>query len=133
MANRHYKYYQPNEKDLKDRYGDCSIRAMTKFFDKSWVEIFNDLVGYARKNQCMPNMLPNIQEYMSDLKIPFTKTYQPKARKKETVLDFAKAHKKGKFVLYVRAGFGTHLVSVSEGIYYDTWDCGDRIVFGFWG
>ena len=96
-------------------------------------EIFNDLVGYAKKNQCMPNMLPNIQEYMSDLKIPYTKTYKPKARKKETVLDFAKAHKDGKFVLYVRSGFGTHLVSVSGGIYYDTWDCGDRIVFGFWG
>lgn len=133
MANRNYKYYQPNEKDLKDNFGDCSIRALTKFFGKTWIEIFNALVGYAQKNQCMPNMLPNIQEYMADQKITFTKTYSPKARKKETVLDFAKAHKDGKYVLYVRAGYGTHLVSVVDGVYYDTWDCGDRIIFGFWG
>lgn len=27
-----YKYYQPNSKDLKDKYGDCVIRALTKAF-----------------------------------------------------------------------------------------------------
>ena len=25
-----YKYYQPNKKDLKDKYGDCTIRALSK-------------------------------------------------------------------------------------------------------
>lgn len=27
MASRNYKYYQPNDKDLKDQYGDCVVRA----------------------------------------------------------------------------------------------------------
>ena len=133
MASRSYKYYQPNKKDLKDRYGDCSIRALTKYFNKEWLEIFNDLIVYAQKNQCMPNMLPNIQEYLEDKKVPYVKTYQPKARHKETVSDFAKAHKCGKYILYVRVGFGTHLVAVEDGAYFDTWDCGDRLVYGYWG
>lgn len=25
-----YKYYQPNDKDLKDKFGDCVIRAFDK-------------------------------------------------------------------------------------------------------
>lgn len=133
MANRFYKYYQPNEKDLEDKCGDCSIRALTKYFGKKWIEIFDDLLVYARRNQKMPNQLTNIQEYLEDQKIPFTRTYKPKARHKETVLDFAKAHKDGKYVLYIRVGFGTHLVAVENGVYYDTWDCGDRIIYGYWG
>ena len=133
MASRNYKYYQPNKKDLKDQYGDCSIRALTKYFGKEWIEIFNDLITYAQKNQCMPNMLPNIQEYLEDKKVPYTKTYQPKAKHKETVLDFAKAHTEGAFILYVRSGFTTHLVAVQDGVYYDTWDCGNKIVYGYWG
>ena len=131
--NKNYKYYQPNKKDLKDRYGDCSIRALTKYFGKQWLEIFNDLVVYAQKNQGMPNMLPNIKEYLEDKKVPYTKVYSPKAKKKETVLDFAKAHKSGKYVLYVRSGFGTHLVAVEDGVYYDTWDCGNKLIYGYWG
>lgn len=34
MASRNYKYYQPNEKDLKDNYGDCVVRALTKSYWK---------------------------------------------------------------------------------------------------
>ena len=132
MANKRYVYYQPNAKDLEDKFGDCSIRALTKFFGREWIEIFNDLVAYAQKNQCMPNMLPNIQEYLADKNVPYEKTYKPKAWHKETVLDFAKAHQEGKFILYCRVGYGTHLVAVEDGAYYDTWDCGDRIVYGYW-
>lgn len=131
-THKYFKYYQPNDKDIEDKYGDCTIRALTKFFNRSWLEIFNDLIAYAQKNQCMPNMIPNIQEYMDDQKITYTKTYKPKAKNKETVLDFAKAHKEGTYVLYVRAGYGTHLVAVQDGIYYDTWDCGSRMIFGYW-
>ena len=31
-----YQYYQPNKKDLKDEYGDCVIRALTKALDIKW-------------------------------------------------------------------------------------------------
>lgn len=44
-----YKYYQPNEKDLKDSYGDCTIRALTKTTGKTWLQIFDELTDIAGK------------------------------------------------------------------------------------
>ena len=40
MASRNYKYYQPNEKDLKDEYGDCVVRALTKVTGKTWRQVW---------------------------------------------------------------------------------------------
>lgn len=127
-----YKYYQPNKKDLKDKQGDCAIRAMTKFFNISWLDAFDRLVIYARENQKMINSLTNIQMYMEDNNIPYISIYRPKAKKKMTVADFAKQYKNGSYMLYTRVGFGTHLVTVEDGQYFDTWDCGNKIVFGYW-
>lgn len=132
MASRTWKYYQPNEKDLKDQQGDCSIRALTKFFGISWVEAFDELVTYARQTQSMINGLDNIKLLMEEKKIPYESIYKPKDKKKTTVKDFIKEHKTGNYILYIRVGYGTHLVCCSEGKYYDTWDCGDRIVYGYW-
>lgn len=50
MASRNYKYYQPNDKDLKDQYGDCVVRALTKVMSKTWMQVFDDLISYAKKN-----------------------------------------------------------------------------------
>ena len=85
MKNKRYRYYQPNEKDLKDKQGDCSIRALTKFNDSTWVEEFDNLVKYARETQKMLNSLSNIELYMQDNNIPYTSVYKPKARHKITV------------------------------------------------
>lgn len=132
MNMKRFKYYQPNKKDLEDKASDCSIRALTKFFDQTWLEVFDELVVYARETQFMPNNLSNIKLLMADKGIEYESIYKPKDKKKVTVLDFAKNHKEGKYVLYLRAGYGTHLVCCEDGIYYDTWDCGDRIVYGYW-
>lgn len=53
MASRNYKYYQPNDKDLKDQYGDCVVRALTKVMSKTWMQVFDDLISYAKKLQCI--------------------------------------------------------------------------------
>ena len=132
MKNKRYRYYQPNGKDLKDEQGDCSIRALTKFNDSTWVEEFDNLVKYARETQKMLDSLSNIELYMQDNNIPYTSVYKPKARHKITVDEFAKDHKSGKYIIYCRVGYGTHLVAIDNGVYYDTWDCGDRIIYGYW-
>lgn len=130
--NKYYQYYQPNKKDLKDKQGDCAIRAITKFFDISWLEAFDSLVVFARETQQMVNSLPNIKLLMEDKNVPYVSVYKPKAKKKMTVKDFAKEYSTGKYVVYVRVGYGTHLVCVDNGKYFDTWDCGDRYVYGYW-
>ena len=127
-----WKYYQPNKKDLKDKCGDCSIRAITKFLDVSWLEAFDGLVEYARQTQQMINALPNIKLYMESLEVPYISVYNAKAKNKVKVNDFVKEHKEGKYILYLKVGYGTHVVAVEDGYFFDTWDCGDRIVYGYW-
>ena len=126
-----YQYYQPNKKDLKDEQGDCSIRALSKFFDVSWVEAFDMLVGYARETQTIINSISNIKLCLEDKGIPYVSVYKPKEKKKTTVSSFVKTHKDGTYILYVRSGFRTHLVCCQDGKYFDTWDCGERIVYGY--
>lgn len=127
-----YKYYQPNKKDLKDEQGDCSIRALTKFMNITWVEAFDMLVKYARESQTMINSVSNIQACLEDMGISYVSCYKPKDKKKTTVKDFVKQNKEGTFILYVRSGFRTHLVCSVDGVYYDTWDCGEKIVYGYY-
>lgn len=129
---KRFKYYQPNKKDLADECNDCAIRAFSKFFDLTWIEAFDALCVYARQRQMMPNDLRILQLAMEAHNKPYTSVYKPKDKRKLTVLDFSKAFIEGKYILYIKAGYGTHLVCVENGIYYDTWDCGEKIVYGYW-
>ena len=66
MHSRCFKYYQPNKKDLKDNYGDCVIRALTAVTGKSWLDVFDELIPYARLAQCNPNAKQAYQEYLKN-------------------------------------------------------------------
>lgn len=50
-----YKYYQPNGKDVKDQYGDCTIRALSKVLGLSWIETFDLTIPFCREYQT-PNI-----------------------------------------------------------------------------
>ena len=123
-----YVYYQPNKKDIKDRQGDCAVRALTRFFGLSWLEAFDELVVYARETQEMVNSLTNIKRLLSDKNIGYHAHYA----ERQTVEEFAKERKTGFYLLYIKAGFRTHMVTVVDGKYYDTWDCGKKLVYGYW-
>ena len=128
MASRNYKYYQPNKKDLKDEYGDCVIRSLTKVMNFEWKEVFEGLLPYARELQCMPNGKACYERYLKDNGFTYTGISNKKGTKRPTVDSFAKAHKSGIYVLIV----ANHLVAVADGIYYDTWDSGEKSLYGYW-
>ena len=123
-----YKYYQPNAKDLKDTYGDCVIRALTKAVGKEWLEVFEGLVPYARELQCMPNGKPCYERYLTEQGFVYYGISNSKGTKRPTVQSFAKDHKEGVYVLRV----AHHLVAVSEGYFWDTWDSGNKSLYGYW-
>lgn len=123
-----YKYYQPNKKDLKDRYGDCVVRALTKVMNKTWLEVFNELIPYAIKIQCMPNSRTCYESYLKDNGFEYHGISNKKGSKRPTVESFAKEHKDGIFLLNV----AKHCVSVIDGIYYDTWDSGQCCLYGYY-
>lgn len=130
MKEKHsnFKYYQPNKKDIKDKYGDCVIRALTKAMDKTWVEVFDELVPIAREVQCYPSNDRCWIKYLENN--GFVKgTLRVKAgQKRFTPSTFASKYSKGTYAL----SLAHHLVTVVDGTYYDTWDCGDNAVYTYW-
>ena len=128
MASKNYKYYQPNKKDLKDNYGDCVIRPLTKVLDMEWLKVFDSLLPYARELQCMPNGKPCYEKFLKDNGFSYVGISNKKGSKRPTVDRFAKDHKTGTYVLRV----ANHVVAVVNGYYYDTWDSGEKSLYGYW-
>lgn len=123
-----WQYYQPNKKDLKDNYGDCVIRALTKVTGKGWLEVFEELIPYARELQCMPNGKSCYEKYLSENGFKYTGISNKKGTKRPTVQSFTKDHKEGVYFVTV----ANHVVAVSEGYFYDTWDSGSKSMYGYW-
>lgn len=128
MTKRRYKYYQPNKKDLKDEYGDCVIRSLTKVTGKEWLQVFEELLPYARELQCMPNGKACYERYLISHNFVYHGISNKKGTKRPTVASFTKEHKEGTYLLRV----ANHCVAVVDGIYYDTWDSGDCCLYGYW-
>lgn len=126
--SRYFKYFQPNAKDLKDEVGDCSIRAFCKAFGMEWVQVFDILYKYARDAQCLPNQKPAYEAMLKDRGW----TYHSCVKEKLTVDDFCKKHRAGTYIMYVRSGFRTHLVTEKDGQFFDTWDCGSKLLYGYY-
>ncbi len=118
--DKYYHFYQPNEKDTKDEYGDCVIRALTKALDLEWLQVFDELHPISREFQIPFNCRPCYEKYLSEVKhFEYHGISNRKGVKRPTVREFAKSHKTGKYVLRV----AHHLVAVVDGVYWDTWDC----------
>jgi len=131
MKNKLYCYYQPNKLDIKDEYGDCTIRALSKALNITWIEAFDLMIPYCRKYQ-----IPNIfftskkieMEVMKDLGFEYFGISNKKGTKRPTVKEFASTHKKGTYILNV----ANHEVACVDGKYYDTWDSGFKSLYGYY-
>lgn len=120
-------YYQPNPDKKKDA-GDCVVRAICKATNVSWDKVYMALcnIGYKLK------VMPNSDEAWKDLLIKngfvYHKIRAVKGSKRGTVSEFAQNHPEGTYILSI----ANHLVSVVDGKYYDTWDCGAKSLYGWW-
>jgi len=126
-----YKYYQPNKKDIKDKYGDCTIRALSKALNLSWLETFDLVMPLCREYQTVNpfNVDTKTQrEILDRLGFDYYSVSNKKGTKRPTVTSFAKEHKNGTYILNV----AHHEVTVVDGIYYDTWDSGKKSVYGYY-
>lgn len=123
-----YKYYQPNEKDIKDQEGDCCIRALSKVMNKTWLEIFDALVPIARKSQTVINSKTVWAEYLKQNKFKYYGISNKRGNKRPTVDSFTKKNKNGTYFIQV----ANHVVGAVDGTYYDTWDSGKKSMYGYW-
>ena len=99
--NRYYKYYQPNDKDLEDKFGDCQIRALSKALNVTWLEAFDLTIPLCRKYQV--NSLFNLphkleQEALKQLGFTYIGISNKRGSKRPTVKEFAKKHSTGRYI-----------------------------------
>ena len=131
MSKRRYCYYQPNDKDLKDRYGDCTIRALSKALNVTWLEAFDLTVPLCREYQVSsvfgaPSSIE--RNIINRLGFAYVGISNRKGSKRPTVDSFAKDHPSGRYILNV----ANHEVACVDGKYYDTWDCGEKSLYGYY-
>lgn len=112
--------YNPNPNGVL--VGDCVIRAISKLTGQDWDSTYIDLLlqGFVMKD--MPSSNAVWGAYLTNKKykrgvIPNT------CPDCYTVEDFANEHPKGAYLLSI----GTHVVTVVDGDYYDSWDSGKEI------
>ena len=130
-SSRYYKYYQPNDMDIRDQVGDCQIRALSKVLNLDWLDTFDLIYPICRKFQVMDIFscdLDKTKKALSMLGFSYTGISNKKGSKRPTVEEFAKSHKEGKYVLTV----AHHVVACVDGAYYDTWDCGYKSLYGYY-
>ena len=112
--------YNPNPKG--NLVGDCVIRAITKLTDKDWDSVYIDisLQGFMMKDMPSSNSVWGAYLMSQGYKRYIIPNTCPDCY---TVKDFCNDHNIGKFLLAI----GTHVVTVDNGNYYDSWDSGNEI------
>ena len=125
-----YVYYQPNDKDKNNQFGDCTIRALSKALGVTWIEAFDRTIPICRKYQTANvfDVSAHVRKiFLGELGFIYHGLLIKKGQKRQTVDAFAKSHPKGSYILNI-AG---HVVACVDGKYYDTWDCGYRPIYGY--
>ena len=131
MTKKRFQYYQPNKKDLKDQYGDCTIRALSKALGVTWLEAFDKMIPLCREYQVSNvfNAPSSIERQIVErLGFTYHGISNKRGSKRPTVDSFAKGHPEGTFILNV----ANHEVACVDGKYYDTWDSGYKSLYGYY-
>lgn len=107
--------------------GDCVIRAISILTKKSWEEVYDFVTERGRVMYDMPSSNAVWSSCLRILgyrrfTIPNTCPYC------YTVKQFTLDHPRGRYLLAT----GSHVVTVIDGNYYDTWNSGDEIPIYYW-
>ena len=122
-----YAYYNPNPAGRRS-VGDCTVRALSKALGQTWEETYAGLVleGFLRGD------LPNADAVWGPyLKANgFSRYWLPDdCPDCYTVEAFAADHPNGTFILSMP---GRHVVTVVDGVYFDSWDSGGEVPQYYW-
>ena len=118
--------------DLRDEFYDDPIRALSKVLNMSWLEVFDEIIPLARDLQCSFNEKACYERYLMDKGFVYVGISNKKGSKRPTVESFAEFT--GRILKGSRyfVNIANHNVAIVDGIYYNTWDCGHKSLYGFW-
>lgn len=98
--------------------GDCVIRGISIFLDKSWDDVHDDLCDLSKEMCDMPSSNDVWDTYLLENGCDkFVSTYY------RSIKEFANDHPIGRYLLAT----GTHVVAVIDGDYFDIADSGLEI------
>ncbi|MBQ0088372.1 MAG: hypothetical protein KBT27_03445 [Prevotellaceae bacterium] len=120
-----YVFYNPNPGN--NITIDCTVRAITLLTGLDWDTVFIGLFKKAYEMKDMMDVNRVWGQYLIDM------GYERKAIPDTcpfcyTVKDFCLDHPEGIYLLAA----DSHVVTVRNGDYYDTWDSGDKIPIYYW-
>lgn len=115
-----WQFYNPNP--AGNLVGDCVIRALTLALKQNWDEVYLRVSTQAYGMKDMPS---SNQTWATVLRHNGFKRYiiPNECPDCYTIEDFCRDYPEGTYVLAT----GTHVVTVVDGDYYDTWDSGKKI------
>lgn len=101
--------------------GDCVVRAIAKLMDIDWEYAYTGVVsqGYSMRDMPSSNAVWGAYLKRNGYKRHTLPDTCPDCY---TVKDFCRDYPTGKYLLAT----GTHVVTVVDGDYYDTWDSGNE-------
>lgn len=120
-----WRLYNPSP--VGRNVGDCSIRAVAKALGTDWETAYAMI---ALNGFLMGDMPSSNAVWGAVLRQEGFKRYAIPNQCPDcfTVGDFAAEHPKGTFVL----GTGNHVVTVKDGVIYDSWDSSNEIPIYYW-
>lgn len=120
-----YVNYNPNPK--RQLIDDCVIRAICKVTDKSWLDVYFDLMLEGSKFYDWPMKNYIWGHYLKEL--GYVKYLIPDfCPDCYTVKEFCRDYQQGDYILALQ----NHVVAVRDGDYYDTVDTGDEVPLYYW-
>lgn len=125
MIESRFCSYNANPKNK--RIGDCVIRAISTALGRSWEDVYIDLCVDGLMSYELPNSDLLWGEYLK------RNGFRRGILSCEnglcvTVNDFCEMNPQGVFIVCPT----NHVVAVIDGLFYDTWDCGNEIINYYW-
>lgn len=116
-----------NPSPVGAKVGDCSVRAITAALGIDWESAYVLLCNAGFQMADMPSSNAVISAVLRKHGF-YRKAIPDTCPNCYTVRDFCREYSKGVYVL----GTGSHVVTVIDGDYYDSWDSGDEIPQYYW-
>ena len=116
-----WKPYNPNP--ARQRVGDCTVRAICKATDQSWIRVYLFLCVYGLMEYDMPTANHVWGKYLKSRGF-----HRHLIEDDCTVEDFCREHPTGTYILAIDG----HVVCVEDGFYWDSWDSGQEIPIYYW-
>ena len=132
QSTPHFRIENPNprwaeKKGMVWDTPDCCIRALSNAIDCSWLEAYDFLSSKARAEYTVPNDGVRFRKWLIENGAIWTAYKAVKGKKRMTVLDFAKSHPKGRFIITI----AKHETACVDGVILDAWNCGGKCVVGY--